>query len=537
MASTKLQRSHRLRDSIVDQSKAQRQITALHAANSEDIMFMHILDCIGALSCIRAMQKKENHCSDSDNNEEGRQASALLPSKHRVFWQAVCKIADREAALEDISTTREEENEKASALDFMLECFPDDSKRSDGRLWLPLHLAVSVSSSRLEDIHTLFTANPAAIKAPADAMYKLNPCHFAVMMKNPRMEMIQRLQIYYPDFGSSLDSELNTPLHLAARYSESAAMVRELAQLHPAALEMKNGDEDTPLHLAARYSDSVAMVRELAQLHPAALEMKNGSGETPLHLAARYSDCAAMLRELAQLHTAALEMKNKTGDTPLHLAVKYSSSCEVFGELVALSPATLVAINRRGETPLAATIAYYSEINSEFDQKLRVLLKAAPQAARIACPSFDNNLPLHIILYRSDPPATREQVVLAAYREAVNIPNMHGELPIHYAVIHAPLDVMKMIAEENMRNVSVIVPGLGSVAHMAAKRYRLEILRYLHSVMPELLLSVNRWDRTPLHYLIVWNNDKLSSPLSAASDGCVAVSAPSLSRSGRCSGH
>ena len=112
--------------------------------------------------------------------------------------------------MEDISTTREEENEKASALDFMLECFPDDSKRSDGRLWLPLHLAVSVPSSRLEDIHTLFTANPAAIKAPADDMYKFNPCHLAAMMKNPRMEMIQRLQIYDPGCVSLVDSELNT---------------------------------------------------------------------------------------------------------------------------------------------------------------------------------------------------------------------------------------------------------------------------------------------------------------------------------------
>ena len=109
-------------------------------------------------------------------------------------------------------------------------------------------------------------------------------------------------------------------------------------------------------------------------------------------------------------------------------------------------------------------------------------------------------------------------MVLAAYREAVNIPNDDDHLPIHYAAKFASADVMKMIAEENMRNVSVIVPGYGSVAHIAANRYRLEILRYIHSVMPELLLSVDRRDRTTLHHLIVWNNDQLSSPLSAASD-------------------
>ena len=92
----------------------------------------------------------------------------------------------------------------SSAVGFVLECFPGDTKRSDGRLLLPLHLAVSVSSSRLEDIHTLFTADPAAIKSNAyDETNKLNPFHLAVMRKNPRMEIIEQLQIYFPGFGSS----------------------------------------------------------------------------------------------------------------------------------------------------------------------------------------------------------------------------------------------------------------------------------------------------------------------------------------------
>ena len=43
-----------------------------------------------------------------------------------------------------------------------------------------------------------------------------------------------------------------------------------------------------PLHLAARYSDSTEMVRELVQLHPATLDMKDGKGDIFLHIAARY---------------------------------------------------------------------------------------------------------------------------------------------------------------------------------------------------------------------------------------------------------
>ena len=446
MALTRMERSLCLRDSIMPVSNAQPPRTNQVTATAEDSMFMHILDCIGAMSCIRAGQKEESS-SSTDKSEEGEASAALLSCKHRVFWQAVREIADREAALEDISDN-EEEKVYSTALDFMMDCFPDDSKRSDGRLWLPLHLAVSVPSSRLEDIHTLFTANPAAIKAPADETNQLNPCHLAAMMKNPRMEIIQRLQIYDPDFGSSLDSDSNTPLHLALIYSDSDVLVRELAQLRPAALEMKNKEQDTPLHLAAMCSD-----------------------------------CAAMVRELAQLHPAALGMKNKEEDTPLHLAARFSSSGEVVRELVALSPAALVTMNGRGETPLAATILSSFDHSPAFDVKLQVLLEAAPQAARIACSNSNDCLPLHLILFQRNPPATMELVamVLTAYREAVNIPNSDGSLPIHIAARFASIDVIKMIAEENLSNLTVMLPSGLSLAHVAVIFYISDTFRNLRN--------------------------------------------------------
>ena len=134
----RLERSNNLRDSIIVESNAQRPRMSQSYPTTEDIMFMHILDYIGALSCIRADQRKKtfNKC----NSKKEQASAALLSCKHRVFWQAVREIADREAALEDISDTKVE-TEKASALDFMLDCFPDDSKRFDGWQWLPLHLA------------------------------------------------------------------------------------------------------------------------------------------------------------------------------------------------------------------------------------------------------------------------------------------------------------------------------------------------------------------------------------------------------------
>ena len=156
MVSLRLEKGLRLRDAI---AANQSQGNA-----AEDILFMHILECIGTLSCIREDQKKKEK-SDIQNsgnrNSNQAQASALLSCKHRVFWQAVRDIADRASLLEDIPAT--EEKKKSSALNCLLECFPDETKQSNGRLWLSLHFSVCLPSSRLEDIETLFTANPAAI--------------------------------------------------------------------------------------------------------------------------------------------------------------------------------------------------------------------------------------------------------------------------------------------------------------------------------------------------------------------------------------
>jgi hypothetical protein len=250
------------------------------------------------------------------------------------------------------------------------------------------------------------------------------------------------------------------------------------------------------------------MVRELAQLHPAALEMMNTSRKTPLHLAAEKSNSVAMIRELAQLYPAALEMKNADGDTPLHLAVIHSDSVEIVRELASLSPAALVTMNAYDETPLAVvTSPYRYDDVSEVQGKLQVLLEAAPQAAGIACSSDRNRLALYQILQNSSRRfVTLEMVamVLAAYKDAVNIPDDDGWLPVHFAAEVAPVDILKMIALENMSNLSVIVPFYGSAAHIAVFGLRVDNLRYIHAMMPELLLSVDDSNRT--HLRMMWTS-------------------------------
>ena len=517
----------------------------------EDYMFKHILDCIGALTCLLG--------------ERETRSSTLTSCKRMVFWKTIRAIAE--------GKDRYGYSNEKCPLDYVLSGFPDDSKQTDGRMWLPLHFAVALSDMQmfisLSEIETIFTADPMAVKLVTDEFHQMNPCHLAAMNKKssyrPRLETIRQLQIYYPQFGTSLAYNANTPLHLAVKHADNLEMVRELIRFCPAALDMVNAEGNFPLHLAVKNAKSIEVVRELVSFCPAALDMVNSDGDTPLHLAAaKYSKRFDMVQELArccpaavqvvnasgntplhllfadytqisleiiqeliQLYPAALEIVNEDGNTPLHLAVQGFAFVEVIRELVRLNPAALSMENDDGFTPVSMVAAKARRTIWPLG-KLEVLLEAAPEAVRVPSPLHSNNFLLHHILSQKEP---KEEVVSmmviihSAYREAVNFPNDDGILPIHYAAQHAPFEVMKAIAEDNISNLSVIVPIFGSVAHLASQDCSIEKVRYIHSMMPQLLLSLDAANNTPLHYLVNEDEDevtrslrRLISPLSEASD-------------------
>ena len=132
-----------------------------------------------------------------------------------------------------------------------------------------------------------------------------------------------------------------------------------------------------------------------------------------------------------------------------HLAATRYSKGEVVRELVSLSPATLLTMNKVGAIPLVICIGWFLEMFPVYDMKLPVLLETSPQAAQISISCSRNSyaIPLHEVLNQNDPLATLDQIamVLAAYREAVSI------------------------SEDNMRNLSVILPEYGSVANLAVQ--------------------------------------------------------------------
>eukprot|EP01035_Chromulina_nebulosa_P015547 gene15547-20606_t len=168
--------------------------------------------------------------------------------------------------------------------------------------------------------------------------------------------------------------------------------------------------------------------------------------------------------------------------------------------------------------------------SSEALQILQALLDAAPQTAWTKNRLTD--LPLHSFLRRcvhknsSLVAPEMVSILLAAYPDAVDIRGCERCLPIHIAAASASVQVLQMIAEENMANLSALTgDGNGySVAHLAVRNVNLENLRYIHSVKPELLLVRDQSGEVAMSQLVAFQSpgdrlyDDLSYPMSVRSE-------------------
>lgn len=376
-SSLRLKRSLLLRDSILSKAKASpdERLSKINVSD-EDYLFMHILDCIGALSCIRADQQAKS------TNEQG---NSLLTSKHRVFWLAVREIAEREAVLMEAKYSLSVPDNVP--FEFVLNCFPDDSKLYDGRAWLPLHFAVSLPTANIMDVETLYSANPAAVTSYTDPINKMNPCHLAAMINNPRLDVIQRLQVYYPPLGSSLAYHSNTPLHLAVMHSTSAAMVRELARFYPAALEMRNSTCETPLSVVTSSVPRAAFekLQVLVEVAPQTVRILNPDDghSLPLHQLLCHDNPPQLMDMIAMLVESfqdSVNIPDGNGWLAIHHAV-WTSSCDA---LKFIAEANMM--NLRAHAPGFGSVAHLV-IRVCCMEKLRYIHATLPSLLYTVCPT------------------------------------------------------------------------------------------------------------------------------------------------------
>eukprot|EP01036_Dinobryon_divergens_P061890 gene61890-biopygen31935 len=105
-----------------------------------------------------------------------------------------------------------------------------------------MHFAMSIPDINLEEIEILFDNHPDLITQGCDHDSNYTPCHLAVMMKDPDMDLIEMLKEFDPDFGFRQTRYEATPLHLAAEFSNSIPVIQELIREFPAALYMRDKD-------------------------------------------------------------------------------------------------------------------------------------------------------------------------------------------------------------------------------------------------------------------------------------------------------
>ena len=81
------------------------------------------------------------------------------------------------------------------------------------------------------------------------------------------------------------DGQGCSPLHYAARFRASKAVIAALLEAHPEAAKIKCNNENLPLHLATIGKASEEVVRALLDTNLEAAKSKDNQGDLPLHAA------------------------------------------------------------------------------------------------------------------------------------------------------------------------------------------------------------------------------------------------------------
>lgn len=359
-------------------------------------------------------------------------------TKLRIFWKTIQEIASQN--LED---TRKKDGslvKQRTAAQMVLTAFPDHKKRIDGRMWLPMHLAVSVPNVELADIRTLVEdeRNSIVTFTTMDLPYgprglSLAPCHLAVMTKSPNMDLIELLKMDNKDFAKLLASNGSTALHLASEFSDSLDLIQQLIQLNSQALEMRNFKGETPLCRVAKNSSLQApqllkalidaapqtvrsasngklplhrflhiedacvdtkitkeLVLILLQAYPDAVNISDGDGKLPIHIAAQH--CSVdILRIIAEANPENLSLTTPIHGSVAHCAA-HSGSLENTRYIHSMMSELFHTVNDRYQTPLHIVTERFSS------DLIEDMVSLVPETARIV-DANGNNL-LHILLGR-----------------------------------------------------------------------------------------------------------------------------------------
>eukprot|EP01036_Dinobryon_divergens_P061788 gene61788-biopygen27964 len=194
-----------------------------------------------------------------------------------------------------------------------------------------MHFAMSTPDIDLDEIQILFDSHPDLITQGCDQDSNYTPCHLAVMMKDPNMDLIEMLKELDPNFFMRKTRYESTPLHLAAQFSNSIPVIQELIREFPAALYMRDDDQKVPLARAFENitADAPDIFRILLDAAPQTAREPDIRGRFLLHQCLEYSSqdipgSEEMTSIMLEAFPDAVNITDNDWNLPIHLA---SLSC------------------------------------------------------------------------------------------------------------------------------------------------------------------------------------------------------------------
>ena len=276
------------------------------------------------------------------------------------------------------------------------------------------------------------------------------------------------------------DMHLQFPLHCAA--SRSLEMVKLCCVQE--IVNARDSLGNTPLHLACLTGEN-DVVKFLIQDMKCDIDITNEKGQLPLHCAC-LNDATSQLTIELLAKVENISTQDINGDTPLHLACKSSHAKWVF----VLQHCDMSLQNNLGQTPLHIACSESSldvvQLVLNCDPHYQLKQDPCDTALHIACRKHS----LDII----------ECLLESKHKEASNIPNIHGELPIHIACAGLSYDSLPIIEalSKHVVNLNSQTKVGDTPLHLVVGRYS-RAIKFLVCDLKCNISIINNNGDTPLH--------------------------------------
>ena len=437
-------------------------------------MKAHILDCVAALGVV---QQEFVHQKLPMVLNEGEQPLS-------VQAQAVSNNVFTNVAMSLMLTTLTSEGtqQQSGCVQELMRAFPDDSKATDGRGWLPLHWAAATDSTTEADMKVLYASDPLALQRYHQEGTDRNddmgftPAHLLCMreMTNRSLFLVQHFSICnqqaftmsasYPNHRDDPSLYIFSALHAACWDGQpTEELLKHLIQLDSSQIKKTCSENGlTPLgFLCANNNISCRLihclldvdssaevvwngvvrclrstdhdcvlkwVELLLKANPEAAKYRNSSDKNLLHIAASsdatpFQLCIDVMQRILALHKDAVREVDKDGRFPVHTAARHST-VEVVEFLLGLYPESASVVTSDDEIDNLLHLAVNDTENTTSVMEAKVRLLCSRYPAMIHQRDDEGDTPLLGAICRENIPAMQILCEIGG-EEQVRVPVTH----------------------------------------------------------------------------------------------------------------